>query len=185
MEPRLAFTAKYWDDSAVVCRALENSAGPVVDQEFGLFETWTQACAYARKLNEGLEINLGEVRQIVTSSCLVTDEVVASAPSLEPQNSHSSSLEITRDLQTQFVLAQLHLALTFCRLNTAQSSNPYRLLRNARNAFFDGLHFVAHSKLSDSQVAMIIARLQALKVALWGASLEENFPLDPVRPGGG
>lgn len=167
MEPRLAFSAKHWDDSAVVCRAREGRAGPIVDQKFGLFETWTLAESFAQKLNEGLEIDHGEVQQIVASSRRVTDEVLDKAPSREPQDRHSSSLDVARNLQTQFILLQLQLALTFCRFHSTEStSSPYRLLRNARNAYFDGLHFAVHSELSDCQLAKITALLQVLKVAL-------------------
>ncbi len=56
MEERIAFAARYWGDKAVVCRSSEDCPGPVVDQEFGEFETWTQANMFAARLNEGLEI---------------------------------------------------------------------------------------------------------------------------------
>ncbi len=46
MQGRFAFTAKYWGAAAVVCRATEDSPGPSVQQEFGRFETWTQANAF-------------------------------------------------------------------------------------------------------------------------------------------
>jgi hypothetical protein len=53
MEDRIAFTAKYWGDKAVVCRSSEDCPGPAVDQEFGEFETWTQAKGVCRAAERG------------------------------------------------------------------------------------------------------------------------------------
>jgi hypothetical protein len=73
---RFAFTAKYWGHAAVVCRAIENRPGPLVEQEFGSFETWTQANTFATRLNQGLEIPSIEARQIITSSILLSSELL-------------------------------------------------------------------------------------------------------------
>ena len=81
MQERIAFTAKYWGDKAVVCRSSEDCPGPAVDQEFGEFETWTQANAFAGRLNEGLEIPPAEAEQIITSSILRTSELLCDASS--------------------------------------------------------------------------------------------------------
>lgn len=70
MTNRIAFTAEFWGNAAVVCLAQEDQPGPVVDQEFGFFDTWTQANAFASKLNEGLHIAPADVRQIVISAML-------------------------------------------------------------------------------------------------------------------
>ena len=72
MDARFAFTAQFWGDRALVCRAVEDSPGPVVERQFGEFQTWTQAQAFASKLNGGLGLGTLEVRQIVTSSLLAT-----------------------------------------------------------------------------------------------------------------
>ncbi|HEY6269778.1 MAG TPA: hypothetical protein VIX11_15875 [Candidatus Acidoferrum sp.] len=81
MQERIAFTAKYWGDKAVVCRSSEDCPGPAVDQEFGEFETWTQANAFAGRLNEGLEIPPAEAEQIITSSILRTSGLLRDASS--------------------------------------------------------------------------------------------------------
>ena len=148
MEPRFAFAAQFWGDSAVVCRAAEDRPGPVVEQQFGEFATWTQANAFAAKLNEGLDLDPLDVRQIVTSSLLATACVIQ-----ESLNSRSqwrgSRIEIeARAAQLRFVLSELALALTFCRSASLLSSSPtLRILLNARTAlnhsrqfltFFDG-----------------------------------------------
>jgi len=75
MKERLAFTATFLGDAAVVCRAIEDRPGPIADPAFGRFETWTQAQAFARRLNEDLKLDPVEARQIVTSSILCTNEV--------------------------------------------------------------------------------------------------------------
>lgn len=74
--PRIAFAAGYWGEGAVVCRAHEDCPGPVVDQEFGFFETWTHANAFANKLNEGLELSTEQANQIVRSALLARAEVL-------------------------------------------------------------------------------------------------------------
>jgi hypothetical protein len=51
---------------------VEDRPGPVVEQQFGEFKTWTQAHTFAAKLNEGLDLDPMEARQIVTSSLLAT-----------------------------------------------------------------------------------------------------------------
>lgn len=75
MQDRFAFTAAYWGEAAVVCRADEDRPGPIVDRKFGQFATWTQAHSFATRLNEGLNIPPVEARQIVTSSILCTNEL--------------------------------------------------------------------------------------------------------------
>jgi hypothetical protein len=75
-KPRLAFTAEYWGEQTVVCRAMENFPGLVAEPEFGFFESWTEAMAFARELNAGLEISPDDVRQILTSAYLAKGEAL-------------------------------------------------------------------------------------------------------------
>jgi len=42
-----------------------------------------------------------------------------------------------RALGLQFMLAELELAVTFCRIVRSKRANTDRLLKNARNALFD------------------------------------------------
>ncbi|HKW33930.1 MAG TPA: hypothetical protein VJN92_13055 [Candidatus Acidoferrum sp.] len=79
MRPRIAFTAQFWGNGAVVCRAVEDRPGPMVEQQFGEFRTWTQAHTFATKLNEGLDLDPLEARQIVTSSLLAAARIVQEA----------------------------------------------------------------------------------------------------------
>lgn len=79
MNERFAFAAQFWGDRAVVCRAVEDRPGPVVEQQFGEFPTWTQAHDCARRLNEGLDLDPLDVRRIVTSSLLATACVIQEA----------------------------------------------------------------------------------------------------------
>jgi hypothetical protein len=79
MGAKFAFTAQFWGDGAVVCRAVKDRPGPVVEQQFGYFESWTQGKDFASKLNEGLDLDSREVRQIVTNSLLATACVVQEA----------------------------------------------------------------------------------------------------------
>lgn len=76
MQDRFAFTASYWGKGAVVCRAIEGQPWPVVEREFGEFETWTQANFFATCLNERLDIHYAEAEQIITSAFLCTGEAL-------------------------------------------------------------------------------------------------------------
>ena len=172
IQGRFAFTAKYWGDAAVVCRATEDRRGPSVQQEFGRFETWTQANAFATRLNEGLEIDPTEADQIITSSILGANEVlrVATFPSRARDGFYwriaGSSLRV------EFMLAKLDLAVTFCRIaRCGPSQHANRLLRDARNALFDGMHFVCRSKLAPCDLEAITERLEKLQTAF-----EESSP---------
>ena len=167
MEERIAFTAKYWGDKAVVCRSSEDCAGPVVDQQFGEFETWTQANTFATRLNEGLEILHAEAEQIITSSILRTSALLHGARLPGGAAESWRGPVAGRALGLQFMLAELELAVTFCRIvRSKPSENTDRLLKNARNALFDAMHFVCRSELAASELEAITGRLAKLKAAL-------------------
>jgi len=144
MNGRFAFTAQFWGDRAVVCRAVEDRPGPIVEQQFGPFATWTQANAFAAKLNEGLDLDPLEVREIVTSSILSTACVVQTALASNLSWMNSPLRLATRAVHMRFVLAELSLALTFCR--TARhfaSENTDRLIRHVQNAVAHARQFMA------------------------------------------
>lgn len=171
MEERIAFTAKYWGDKAVVCRSSEDCPGPAVDQEFGEFETWTQANAFAARLNEGLEVPPTEAEQIITSSILRTSELLQEASLPEGAAGARRGQAAGRALRLQFMMAELELAVTFCQIARSKpSENTDRLLRNARNALFDAMHFVCRSELADSELEAITGKLGRLH-----AAFEESF----------
>jgi hypothetical protein len=52
-----------------------------------------------------------------------------------------------KSLRVQFMLAELDLAVTFCRLlGSKRSRHRERMLRNAPNVLFDAMHFVCESQ---------------------------------------
>src|SRR5947207_2404276 len=70
-------------------------------------------------------------------------------------------------LRVEYMLAKLDLAVTFCRLaRSGPSQHTNRLLRTARNAFFDGMHFVCGSELSPYESEAIAERLAKLHAEL-------------------
>src|SRR5258708_2897489 len=109
MRDRFAFTAKYWGDTAVVCRSIEDRPGPMVAQEFGEFATWTQANAFATRLNAGLEIDPSEAEQIIFSSILRASELLPTVDCPERGPFRERSLRL------QFILTELNLPMTFRR----------------------------------------------------------------------
>jgi hypothetical protein len=172
MQGRSAFTAKYWGDTAVVCRATEGRTGPVVEQQFGQFKTWTPANYFASRLNGGLEIHHSQAAQIITSSTLEAGDVLRMGDSLARIRDARSVLVEGKSLRVQFMLAELDLALTFCRiLRSKRSQHGERMLRNSRNALFYAIHFVCESQLPVSDLETINERLTKLQGAL-----EEPIP---------
>ena len=115
MDARFAFTAQYWGDGAVISRAIEDRPGPIVEQQFGEFKTWTQAQNFASKLNEGLDLDYSQVRRIVTSSFLATACVIQEALNSKQLWVGSRAERQARETQFRFVLSELAFAITLCR----------------------------------------------------------------------
>jgi len=174
MDARFAFTAQYWGNGAVVCRAIEDRPGPLVEQQFGEFPTWTQAQNCATRLNEGLGLDPRDVRQIVTSSFLATACVIQEA--LESSHTWAGSTieRQVRAAQLRFVLSQLSFAITLCcSVSLLSEAAQLRALSRVRKAihltnrflpFFDSdyqqLETVAHSaKALESALQSSPARL--------------------------
>ena len=67
---RFAFTAVMTEKGAVVARVLERTYGIWPQQQYGCFETWTQAQDFATALNESYGIDAIEAQHIVISSSL-------------------------------------------------------------------------------------------------------------------
>src|SRR5208282_4543368 len=115
MPARLAFTARFWGDSAVVCRAVEDRPGTIVHQEFGQFDTWTQAAAFAAKLNEGLEIAPSDALQITSGSLLACADLPRAGGSSDALETRPPERVAANTAQLRFLLSELNLAITFCR----------------------------------------------------------------------
>ena len=136
---RIAFAAEYWGEQAVICRAREDQPGPVVEQQFGVFETWTHANAFAQKLNEGLDISPEDARQIVTSAMLARGELLRAShdPSLWR---FRPKLKGVNDLRLASLLLEIDIAANICR--------SARLLRNVRpteRAIRSAKHITGHA----------------------------------------
>jgi len=163
-QPRLAFAAAHWGDSAVVCRAEENSPGPVVEQQFGIFPTWNQANAFARKLNEGLEVTPEDARQVVTSAMLAASGVVRAPEPKDTIWKRAPVLVAAERLQWHHLLAQLDLAITFCDLSRGRlaDSRYRRLLETAQRTVDVTLGFVRHNKRNRREILQVCAKLETL-----------------------
>ena len=168
MREKLAFTASFWGNSAVVCRASGDCPVPVVNQEFGRFKTWTQASAFATGLNDGFDLDCAEARDIVTSAYLRSNSLLNSVEAASCTCVRGTSHSIPVSPRMQFILAELALAITFCRIGaTCQRSNQaVRLRRNARKALFDGLHFVLQSNPCSFCMEKLSPQITALHSAL-------------------
>lgn len=166
MEPRFAFTAQYWGNGAVVCRAVEDRPGPVVEQQFGEFETWTQARNFAAKLNEGLDLDPFEARQIVTSSFLGTACVVQEALNFTSSSCSSSTKGIeaaARAAQLRCMLSELALSLTLCRSATRLSERAVlRIVAHARRVLDRSEVFLRSFDADARELQDIVERTQEL-----------------------
>lgn len=68
-----AFAAIPSGQRAVLGLAIEGLPGLVVDPQLGTFPTWTEANAFARRLNQALGLSACESRQIVIDAILGAD----------------------------------------------------------------------------------------------------------------
>ncbi len=160
----------------MVCRAVEDCPGPVVEQQFGEFPSWTQAHSCATKLNEGLDLDLRAVRQIVTSSILASACVVQEA--LKSRDSwEGTRVEIeTRAAQLRFVLSELALALTFCRTAAGLSGAPVlRVLLQAREALRHSAQFLKSFNGSYQDMEQVAASAETVKVAYEEVTLSTSL----------
>lgn len=67
----------------------------------------------------------------------------------------------------QFILAELELAITFCRIvRSRPSPHTARMLRNARNALFHAMDYVFHSELTSCDIEIITAGCERLQSAM-------------------
>lgn len=166
MHSRLAFTARPWGDSAVVCRTLEDRPGPSVVQEFGSFPTWTQANAFAHRLNEGLELDRAEARQIVTGSEILVSNLLPSVFPERPSPFAFARVEAAR-LCAEVILVELNVALAICRLLRTEPKlvSPH-VLRTTHKALFNAVHFLLRSDLTTRELEYITAALSALHEVL-------------------
>ena len=168
MQGRIAFTAGLWGDAAVVCRAVEGQPGPVVDPQFGVFDTWTHANDFAANLNHGLDVDPLEARQIVTSAILARAHLLQATGCLDIVCTDAPVLIVANALQVRLLLTHLALALTFCRLarTLETESGGDRLLRNARSALLLAVTSMFRLQIEDDEFEEIQARLELLKLAL-------------------
>lgn len=179
MEQRFAFTAQFWGDGGVVCRAFEDRPGPVADPQFGEFQSWTQAQNFAAKLNEGLDLDPLTVRRIVTSSILATACVVQEALDSISSWRASKTEMAARSAQLQCALAQLALALTMCRsASYLPETAARRVLLHTQRVLDDSTHFL---KLHDADYDQLKG-IATGTVSLQSAIHQLSASLPPCLP---
>jgi hypothetical protein len=168
---RIAFAAEYWGEGAVVCRAREDQPGPVVEQQFGVFETWTHANAFANKLNQGLDISPEDARQIVTSAMLARGELLRSEHDASLWR-FRTKLKDAGDPRLISLLLELDTAVNICR-----SARLFRRIQPSERAIRGAIHISGHANevlrqldISEAGLEEIHRRLDRLQVEL------EAFP---------
>jgi len=185
-ERRFAFTASYWGGRAVVCRADENRPGPIVEQEFGEFATWTEASAFASKLNEGFDLTREDVRQIVTSAFLATSGNVLEAAkknaawSNVPVRDEGARLRLeakrrqaeararraeSEKLRWRSVHVQLDLARTCCQIVSCRPDMPVHqhLLRRIQIVIDRATQELLQSGRDECELKGVLAKVEELK----------------------
>jgi len=163
---RFAFAAQYWDDFAVVCRAVENCPGPVVEPQFGLFDTWTAANAFASRLNEGLDISPAVARELLSACLLRRDALVHSlVPSgriRKRSRVHAKNLEVRRN----FVCTQLKTACILCESVSLIPEKTPRLFCDAAKALHNANRFILMFDGDQAGLIEIVQRAAQLNEAL-------------------
>lgn len=139
---RFAFAAQYWDDCAVVCRAVADRPGPILEPRFGVFDTWTRANALANRLNQRLQISRMEACEIISHSLMLRDFLIHSACKPRLRSPLPPGLLQGRRVHLNFVRAQLQLALTFCNSAQLRPAASLRILRNAQNVLREANLFI-------------------------------------------
>jgi hypothetical protein len=167
MTAQLAFTAMLSGNEAVLGRAVLGLPGLAVDRECGTFATWTQANDCARQLNEGLGLSPSESRDIVTDALLTAAELIRQCDSLLRELRQLRQRINKGPTCLQFVLAELELGATFCRIAcTRPSLQKERLLQNARKALSSAMSAMGRFEFSIQGLQEIAAGIDRLQDAL-------------------
>lgn len=167
-QPRLAYSAAYWGDAAVVCRTLESSGAPVVAAEFGLFSNWTEANHFATKLNEGLGLSPEEAREITTGAAMVASAITSHPVARYSIWKRAPVLVAAERLQWLCLLAQLDLAITFCdSAHNAQDDARFaRLLEKAMHTVNIALDLARDNWRNREEALLVCAKLETLGTRL-------------------
>lgn len=164
---RFAFAAQFWGNAAVVVRAIEDQPDPIVEPQFGEFDTWTQASAFAAKLNEGLEIDPRTARQIITSSFLSTARVIQAALASRTSWDFFCLQADCQSTRLRFVLLELALALTYCHsASLVAYKNSRRAISNACAALRHAQNLMVHLDGDSMDLENLAATASELSAAL-------------------
>jgi hypothetical protein len=164
---RLVFTAGLWGERAVVCRAVEGRAGAAVEQQFGLFPTWTQAHEFAQRLNDGMELSPLEARQIMTDATLRLTRLLEAGDSRRKRSGCCEDRGRANAALWRTMLANLKLAETVCRISPGLSlRHSCRCLELARQSLSDALRLMRLERFRPKDLAALEAAADKLAVAL-------------------
>lgn len=167
MEAKFAFTAQSWGDGAVVCRAIEDRPGPVVEQQFGEFKTWTQAHNFASKLNEGLDLDSHEARRIVTSSFLATACVIQEALNSKHLWTGPCAERQGHEAHLRFLISELAFAITLCRTAALLPAPALHCtFTYARKALRHTRRFLMYFHGDRAELAGVVQHAEALQEVL-------------------
>ncbi|HKV23017.1 MAG TPA: hypothetical protein VJN93_00350 [Candidatus Acidoferrum sp.] len=167
MEPRVAFTAEHWGEHAVVCRAVEGCPGPLIEQQFGEFDSWAQAHAFALKLNEGLDLDQVDVQQIVASSYLAATTIVRAGLDYRHPWASSRVGFAAHSAHFNFTVASLTLARTYCECaRNLPSRVAHRLLGRARCCVIRAWQCMTITGSNDREMKELFASIEALNAHL-------------------
>ena len=174
MTGRLAFTAMFAADGAVVARATEGLPGLEVDRGFGIFATWTQAKEFARRLNAGLGLSTSESQHIVTDVVLAARRLVSECDSLIQESKQFRQQINGGPARLEFLLAELELGRTLCRVAcTCPSLAREDLLCHARSALSNAISAMYRCQFSAVDLDELHSKAVLLQEALDQSGLEQ------------
>lgn len=189
MAGQSAFAAVFSPRRAVLALAVKGLPGLAIDEQLGSFPTWTEASAFARRLNEGLGLSACEARQIVTDAILGAD-ALGSPPdppddvtgaflrAEELRHECASLLQKSAQLhqnlnvslsRLELTLVSLELGVTLCKCVQTLPPTPdklERLLQTARKALSSAAGARSRFPLAAAGLRDIDAGIERLQVAL-------------------
>lgn len=161
---RIAFQAVWWGQQACIARARENLPGPVVDQEFGTFDSWTHAQAFAVSLNEGLGLDPADAMQILLSAGMACPDFAVTSARGASLTALSPAVLSSRFARRRLLHARLDLAFTLCEVaqTVAPGPAPLRILRSVQASLEAALESCSQLATDEAELELFLSRLREL-----------------------
>jgi len=163
----MAFEAVWWGSQACIALVREDRPGSVVDQEFGIFESWTRAHTFAVSLNEGLGLTSADAMQILLSAAISRPDFAALPAPHASFETLSPAVLSSRLARRRLIEARLDLAFTLCEVAQSVAPSPAipRILGKVWAALESALESGPQLTASETELDLFHRRLRELAAA--------------------